>query len=112
MSDFNLRKQNEYTINCVFELYIINNQDNMDCDLGDNLSNTISENGYDYFDDVIEIYDEIARKIYPNCEGEYKYLISVDLKYRPERDYFGEYDDNFRYEYSIIGRERTDYWED
>ena len=95
---------------CKFELHIINDSKYTDYDLGDLLGETILDSGYDIFDDVVEITNEIADKLYNECFGQFTYIIEVDLTYITTHDYFEGYDEDLKYEYRIIDRYESSYF--
>ena len=98
------------TYTCKFELHIINDDKYTDCSLGESLSNTILDNGYDMSEDIGEFVDEIANKLYDECYGQFTYIIEIDLTYIATYDYFDGYDEDLRYEYRIIDRYESSYF--
>lgn len=110
-----VNKRNQTTYTCRFELHIINDDVYTDYDLGDNLSDTILPSGYDIFDDVVENAIDIANKLYKECFGQFTYIIEVDLTYITTYDYFYGYDEDLKYEYRVVDRYESSYfneWED
>lgn len=102
------------TEKCQFELYIINNNQYTDFEIGNKVFGEISSNGYDCFEEeVCEVVGEIAEKLYSECNGQFKYIIETRFEYTETYDYYygvNEYDMN--YEFTVIAKEPTDYFND
>lgn len=105
-----VKKRNQTTYTCRFELHIINDEVYTDYALGNNLSDTILPSGYDMFDDIIENVQNIAEKLYKECFGQFTYIIEIDLTYVSTYDYFNGYDEDLKYEYRIIDRYESSYF--
>ena len=96
---------------CSFELYIINNGQYQDYDIGNKISGEIKESGYDcFYEDVCEadIAKEIADALYETTDGQFKYIIDIQLEYT--KDWDGEYDVD--YTYTIVSKEPTSYFDE
>lgn len=102
------------TDKCQFELYIINDDQYTDFEVGNKIYGERLSNGYDCFaEEVPEIVGEIAEKLYKECKGQFKYIIETCFEYTETYDYYygvNEYDMN--YEFVVITKEPTDYFDD
>lgn len=100
--------------NCSFELYIINNDEYTDYSLGEKVEGEVWENGYDCFtEDVCAcgIPEEIANELYKTTNGQFKYVVRVDVEYTTSTGWDGtEYD--MDYTYSVVSKEPTNYFDE
>lgn len=99
------------TDSCSFELYIINDGTYRDYDLGDRISPEPPIGGYDCFhEDVCEcdLAGEIAERLYETTEGQFRYVIHVDLAYTQD-PWDGEYD--MEYAFTVESKEPTVYFD-
>ena len=99
------------------ELYIINDEQYTDYEVGeilDKCPNT--QRWYEYENEMMEdIYDicyDIARKLYKTITGKYKCILEIELKYTYSYDYFDGWDEDLYWDYKVISKEETDYWEE
>lgn len=97
-----------------FELYIINDNQYTDFEIGNKIFGEISSNGYDCFEeDVCEVASEIAEKLYSECSGQFKYIIETCFEHTETYDYYygvNEYDMN--YKFTVITKESTNYFDE
>ena len=104
------KDNNSRTLTCKFELHIINDSSYTDYEFGDILTNTILDNGYDIFEDVADSIDKVLKQLYEECFGQFTYVIEMDLTYISTYDYFDGYDEDLEYEYRIIDRYESSYF--
>lgn len=93
------------------ELYIINNEQYTDYDIGDLLYNSNPENEV-VEDDAYEVCKEIAKDLYKSIVGEYKCIVEIKLEYTYSYYYFEGWEEDMTYSYQLVGKEETDYWKE
>lgn len=100
------------TDKCKIELHIINNEKFTDFEIN-KMFDTQRENGYDLGNDVNEIVDEIAKELYGTSHGEFKFLIEIKFTYERQYDYYaGGYEYDIDYEYTVLSKEESTYFDD
>ena len=99
-----------YTEKVKLELYIINNEQYTDYDIGDCLYNSAPQSGVE--DDAYEVCGEIAEDLYKTINGEYKCIIEIELEYISSYYYFEGWEYDMDYSYHLVSKEETDYWKE
>lgn len=100
------------TDKCKIELYIINDDQYTDFEVGKKFD-TRRENGYDLGDDVSEVVDEIAKELYKDYHGQFKFLLEIKFTYETSYDwYYGVWEGDMDYEFTILSKEDSDYFDD
>ena len=92
------------------ELYIINNEQYTDYDIGDCLYNSALQS--DVKDDAYEACREIAEDLYKTVTGEYKCIVEINLDYINSYYYFDGWECDVEWDYQLISKEETDYWKE
>ena len=97
----------------IFELYMINNKDYTDFEVGKCLSEPYYDSGYSPFSDMTDCgFDqEIAQELYKQTQGQFRYVINIEIT---GESYFNgestEYDSS--YTYKIVSKEPSDYFDE
>lgn len=98
------------------ELYIINNEQYTDYDIGDVLYKSTSDDeaytNSEVLDDAYEACRDIAEKLYKTITGEYKCIVEIELEYIYSYYYFDGWDLDLVWDYELISVEETDYWKE
>lgn len=92
------------------ELYIINNEQYTDYDIGDIVYKSTVDD--EVLADAYEVCRYVAKKIYQTFTGEYKCIIEIELAYICSYDYFDGWYEDMHWNYELISKEETDYWDE
>ena len=95
-----------------FELYLIKNKEMEDYELGANLSEPEYYRELDAFEDVCELYDEIAEELLKDCKGQKKYTIRADFVYETIDCGPDGIDHDLDYTYEVLSVEPSTYFWD
>lgn len=95
---------------CQFELFLVNNEEYTDYDVGKRLSPEPQYPQIDCYDDAMEVIDEIAKELLSDFSGQQRLAIEVEPSYSWNGSFYEEPD--YNYSYSVVSREDSRHFDD